>query len=79
MKIKKACCCWDLEGPISILDFAAEIGRNLTKKSEFNLQNYNMGDFFFMISSYDDYLVDVPGAKEKLNISEYVLKNTESK
>lgn len=63
--------CWDLEGPISIIDFAAEIGRLLSKKSELNLQKYDMGEFFVMISNYDDYLIDVPGVKEKLNIPEY--------
>ncbi|TFG20145.1 MAG: hypothetical protein EU529_15355 [Promethearchaeota archaeon] len=68
---KKNICCWDLEGPISVLDFAAEIGRILSKKPELKLQNYNMGDFFFMISNYDDYLIDTPGIKEKLGIPEY--------
>ncbi len=30
-----------------------------------------MGEFFTMISNYDDYIIDVPGVKEKLNIPEY--------
>ncbi len=30
-----------------------------------------MGEFFFMISTYDDYLIDTPGVKERLNIAEY--------
>lgn len=64
-------CCWDLEGPISVIDFAADIGRMLSKKSELNLQDYDMGEFFFMISNYDDYIIDIPGVKEKLNIPEY--------
>jgi len=64
-------CCWDLEGPISVIDFAADIGRMLSKKSELNLQEYDMGEFFFMISNYDDYIIDIPGVKEKLNIPEY--------
>ncbi|MHA2038467.1 MAG: HAD hydrolase family protein [Promethearchaeota archaeon] len=68
---KKFVCCWDLEGPISIIDFAAEIGRLLSKRSKLNLQNYSMGEFFKMISNYDDYLIDVPGIKEQLNIPEY--------
>ncbi|MHA2390454.1 MAG: HAD hydrolase family protein [Promethearchaeota archaeon] len=68
---KKKVCCWDLEGPISILDFAAEIGKLLRKQSKHNLQNYDMGEFFKMISNYDDYIIDVPGVKEKLNIPEY--------
>lgn len=64
-------CCWDLEGPISVLDFAAEMGKLLSSKTELGLQNYDMGDFFFMISLYDDYLIDTPGIKEDLGISEY--------
>lgn len=68
---QKKVCCWDLEGPISILDFAAEIGKKLSQKPQLNLQSYNMGDFFSMISNYDDYLIDVPGVKEKVGIPEY--------
>jgi energy-converting hydrogenase A subunit R len=67
----KKVCCWDLEGPISVLDFAAELGKMLGDKQELNLQNYDMGEFFFMISNYDDYIIDVPGIKEKLGIPEY--------
>ncbi|TXT66989.1 MAG: Phosphoserine phosphatase [Promethearchaeota archaeon] len=70
MRNKKVCC-WDLEGPLSVLDFAAEMGKKLGEKSELGLQNYNMGDFFFMISKYDDYLIDTPGIKEELGIPEY--------
>jgi len=62
---------FDLEGPISIIDFAAEIGKLLSKSSKLNLQDYKMGDFFQMISIYDDYLIDVPGIKEELKIPEY--------
>lgn len=68
---KKLVCCWDLEGPISIIDFAAEIGKLLNKRSKLNLQNYDMGEFFKMISIYDDFLIDVPGIKEQLKIPEY--------
>ena len=67
----KDVCLFDLEGPISVVDFAAEIGRLLSKKPELNLQNYDMGEFFFMISHYDDYIIDIPGIKEKLGIPEY--------
>jgi len=67
----KKTCCWDLEGPISIIDFAADIGRMLSKKPELSLQDFNMGEFFYMISNYDDYIIDVPGVKEKLKIPEY--------
>lgn len=68
---RKLVCCWDLEGPISIIDFAAEIGKLLSNRSKLNLQKYNMGEFFQMISNYDDYLIEVPGVKEQLNIPEY--------
>jgi len=64
-------CCWDLEGPISVLDFALEMGRLLSKKKDLNLHKYDMGEFFFMISTYDDYIIDVPGVKKKLKIPEY--------
>ncbi len=67
----KKVCCWDLEGPISVLDFAAEIGKMLGEKPELNLQTYDMGEFFSMISLYDDYIIDEPGVKEKLHIPEY--------
>lgn len=67
----KKVCCWDLEGPISVLDFAAEIGAILGEKTELGLQEYDMGEFFFMISKYDDYLIDTPGVKEELEILEY--------
>lgn len=68
---KKQISCWDLEGPISIIDFAAELGKKLNKKLELDLHEYNMGEFFTMISKYDDYIIEVPGVKEKLNIPEY--------
>ncbi|MFW9941536.1 MAG: HAD hydrolase family protein [Candidatus Thorarchaeota archaeon] len=68
---KKQVCCWDLEGPISIIDFAAEIGKLLGNKSKFNLTKFDMGAFFTMISNYDDYIIDVPGVKGKLNIPDY--------
>ena len=68
---QKNVCCFDLEGPISVIDFAADIGRMLSKKPELNLQEYDMGEFFFMISNYDDYIIDIPGVKENLNIPDY--------
>jgi len=64
-------CAFDLEGPLSIIDFAADIGKLLNQKRELGLGKYNMGDFFFMISNYDDYIIDTPGVKEKLNIPDY--------
>lgn len=71
MKNKHFCCCWDLEGPISITDFAAELSKKLTHALELDPRKYNIRDFFTMISNYDDYIIDVPGVKEELNIPEY--------
>ena len=68
---KKNVCCWDLEGPISVIDFAAEIGMILGDKSKLNLKKFDMGAFFRMISNYDDYIIDIPGVKETLNIPDY--------
>jgi len=71
LNANRFCCCWDLEGPITILDFAAEIGKKLQEKPILDLQEYNMGEFFKMISLYDDYIVDVPGVKSHLKIPDY--------
>jgi energy-converting hydrogenase A subunit R len=68
---KTKVCCWDLEGPLSVVDFAAEMGKKLGEKSDLGIRNYDMGEFFFMISNYDDYLIDTPGIKEELDIPEY--------
>ncbi|MBY9007586.1 MAG: HAD hydrolase family protein [Candidatus Lokiarchaeota archaeon] len=68
---QKRVTCWDLEGPITILDFAADIGRLLNKKKDLGLEKFDMAEFFFMISLYDDYLIDTPGLKQKLGISDY--------
>lgn len=67
----KNVCCWDLEGPISVLDFAAELGKLLSKNSNLGLQKYNTREFYKMLSEYDDYLTDIPGVKEELNILDY--------
>ncbi|MFX1275706.1 MAG: HAD hydrolase family protein [Promethearchaeota archaeon] len=64
-------CAFDLEGPLSVIDFAADIGRMLNQKPELGLKKYDMSEFFFMISNYDDYIIDVPGVKTKLNIPDY--------
>ena len=64
-------CAFDLEGPLSTIDFAADIGKLLNQKPELGLEKYNMRDFFFMISNYDDYIIDTPGIKEELNIPDY--------
>lgn len=70
MKGRKVCC-FDLEGPISILDFAAEISKLLSNKTKFGLQKYDMGVFYKMLSEYDDYLIEIPGVKEELSIFDY--------
>ncbi|MFX0047128.1 MAG: HAD hydrolase family protein [Candidatus Hermodarchaeota archaeon] len=70
MRIKKVCC-WDLEGPISILDFAANLSKLIGNKLKLGLKKYNMGEFYKMLSEYDDHLIDVPGVKEELNIPDY--------
>jgi len=67
----KNVCCWDLEGPISVLDFAAELSRLLNKKPILELQDFDFGTFFEMLSEYDDYLIEIPGVKEELNIDDY--------
>ena len=67
----KNVCCWDLEGPISILDFAAELSKLLSNKTKLGLQKFNMGEFYKMLSEYDDYLIEVPGVKKELNIPNY--------
>ena len=69
--IEKNVCCWDLEGPISTRDFAAELSRLLNKKTILELQDFDFGTFFEMLSEYDDYLIEVPGVKEELNITDY--------
>lgn len=69
--MNKKTCAFDLEGPLSVIDFAADIGKLLNQKPELGLESYDMGEFFFMISNYDDYIIDIPGVKEKLNIPDY--------
>ena len=70
MSVKNVCC-WDLEGPLSILDFAAELSRLLNQKPLFELQDFDFGALFEMLSEYDDYLIETPGLKEELNIEDY--------
>ena len=70
MSVKNVCC-WDLEGPISVLDFAAELSRLLNQKPILELQDFDFGTFFEMLSEYDDYLIEIPGVKEELNIADY--------
>ena len=67
----KNICLFDLEGPISVLDFAAELSKLLSNNAKLGLQKFNMGEFFEMLSEYDDYLIEIPGVKEELNIDDY--------
>jgi len=62
---------FDLEGPITVLDFAAELSRLLNQKTILELQEFDFGVFFEMLSEYDDYLIEIPGVKEELNITDY--------
>jgi energy-converting hydrogenase A subunit R len=70
VKVKNVCC-WDLEGPVSTLDFAAELSRLLNQKPILELQDFDFGALFEMLSEYDDYLIEIPGVKEELNIDDY--------
>ncbi|MFX1390323.1 MAG: hypothetical protein ACFE9Z_09695, partial [Promethearchaeota archaeon] len=69
--MKKKVCCWDLEGPITTIDFAADLSKKLSEKSKLGLNRDNMQEFYSMISHYDDYLVESPTLKKELGISEY--------
>ena len=60
-------CAWDLEGPLSHVDFAAEICKLLEPK----LKRAKLGDFFNMVSNYDDYLIDFPNVVKDLGIESY--------
>ncbi|MFX0132215.1 MAG: HAD hydrolase family protein [Candidatus Hodarchaeota archaeon] len=60
-------CAWDLEGPLSFVDFAAEICKLLEPK----LKRKRLGDFFNMVSNYDDYLIDYPNVVKELGIESY--------
>ncbi|MBD3227546.1 MAG: HAD hydrolase family protein [Candidatus Lokiarchaeota archaeon] len=67
MKLIKVCA-WDLEGPLSMTDFAAELFKSLENK----IDNTNdLGELFYLISNYDDYLIDYPENQKRLNIERY--------
>ena len=68
---KKNICVFDLEGPLSVKDFAGELSRLLNQKPILELQDFDFGVFFEMLSEYDDYLIEMPGVKEELNIGDY--------
>ncbi|MHA1797449.1 MAG: hypothetical protein ACTSVY_03285 [Candidatus Helarchaeota archaeon] len=60
-------CVWDLEGPISWVDFAAALFPIMEKK----VKKKNLDKFFEMISNYDDYLIDYPSETKKMGIKDY--------
>ncbi|MEM2109540.1 MAG: HAD hydrolase family protein [Candidatus Odinarchaeota archaeon] len=58
---------WDLEGPISYVDFAAD----LFKKLEVKLNRPKLDLFYQMISNYDDYLIENPKITRSLGVESY--------
>ncbi len=60
-------CAWDLEGPISWVDFAAALFPLMEKK----IKKKNLDKFFEMISNYDDFLIDYPNEAKKMGITDY--------
>lgn len=60
-------CAFDLEGPLSFTDFAAEICKLLGSK----LRYEKLDAFFQMVSNYDDYLIDYPQIIKELGIKSY--------
>ncbi len=64
-------CAWDLEGPLSHTDFAAEICKLLPETGKFSIKSGEFDALFLMISEYDDYLIENPDIKESLHISRY--------
>lgn len=60
-------CAFDLEGPLSFTDFAAEICKLLGLK----LRYEKLDAFFQMISNYDDYLIDYPQIIKELSVKSY--------
>jgi energy-converting hydrogenase A subunit R len=60
-------CAFDLEGPLSFTDFAAEICKLLGSKLKYE----RLDEFFQMVSNYDDYLIDNPQIIEELGIASY--------
>jgi len=60
-------CAFDLEGPLSFTDFAAEICKLLGSK----LRYEKLDEFFQMVSNYDDYLIEYPQIIKELGIKSY--------
>ncbi|MHA1730622.1 MAG: hypothetical protein ACTSU5_01695 [Promethearchaeota archaeon] len=64
-------CAWDLEGPLSFTDFAAEICKMLPETGKVRVQGGRFDELFLMLSKYDDYLIDHPEVKGEVGIGEY--------
>ncbi len=60
-------CAFDMEGPLSFTDFAAEICKLLGPRLKYE----RLDEFFQMVSNYDDYLIDTPNILKKLEIKSY--------
>ncbi|HUY00961.1 MAG TPA: HAD hydrolase family protein [Candidatus Deferrimicrobium sp.] len=60
-------CAFDMEGPLSFTDFAAEICKLLGPRLKYE----KLDEFFQMISNYDDYLIDNPQIIRELKIPSY--------
>ncbi|MFX1293727.1 MAG: hypothetical protein ACFFD2_02540 [Promethearchaeota archaeon] len=60
-------CAFDMEGPLSFTDFAAEICKLLEPRLKYE----KLDIFFQMVSNYDDYLIESPDILKKLGIKSY--------
>jgi len=65
--MSKNVCAWDLEGPLSWVDFAAALFPMMEKK----LKKKNLDLFFQMVSNYDDFLIDYPNEAKKIGVKDY--------
>lgn len=64
-------CAWDLEGPLSWVDFAAALFPLMEKKLKGRKHFDKLDKFFEMVSNYDDYLVDYPKEAKKVGAENY--------
>ncbi len=60
-------CAFDMEGPLSFTDFAAEICKLLGPRLKYE----KLDEFFYMVSNYDDYLIENPDIVKDLAIKSY--------
>ncbi len=60
-------CAFDMEGPLSFTDFAAEICKLLGPRLKYE----RLDEFFQMVSNYDDYLIENPEIIKELRIRAY--------